>query len=172
MTIAAIQLEGHEQLITELRALGGRELRKMAKRVTSAAMAPTLAAARGNAPMESGRLAASIGKLATQNRAGTSFGSRVGTRLNYTYKTTSGERMVSGSKKFHERHLAKGRKLTTVSAQQYARLIEFGVSKNGKWKRKAGPAHFLENALQSNRSRIITTIGAELRSYLNQRKAK
>jgi HK97 gp10 family phage protein len=169
MSIAEVRIEGHAQLITQLRALAGPDLRRLAKRVSSTAMAPVLAAAKSLTPVDSGRLAASIGKLATQNRAKTSFGSRVGTRPNYTYKTTSGERMVSGSKKFREKH--QGRKLTTVSAQQYARLIEFGQSKDGKWKRRAGPVHFLETAIRSNQSRIITTIGAELRAYLTQRKA-
>jgi hypothetical protein len=131
-------------------------------------MKPVTSAAKAGAPVASGRMRASIGKLATTNRAKTSFGVRVGIRRNFTYRTTSGEKMVSGSKKFQAKHA--GRKLTPVAAQQYARPVETGSTRDGKWKRAAGGAHFLDRAILGNRAGIITTIGAELRSYLQSRK--
>lgn len=168
MTSINVELEGREQLVRELRALGGPRLRSLARKVASSAMAPIVAMAKGGAPVgPAGRLRASIGKLATTNRAKDAFTSRVGVRRDFTYRTVSGVKTVSGRGKVRERARKKGGYAEdTKSAQQYARVIEFGVDSSGRIRRKAGPAHFLENAITRNQTQIIGTVSDQLRQYV------
>lgn len=162
-----VVLEGQQELVRELRALGGPALRRIAKRVASTAMAPVIGTAKALVPVgPTGRLMASLGKMATQNRRGDAFSSRVGTRRDFTYKNQSGTKMVSGQGKVRARALAKGYTQDARSAQQYARLIEFGPDRKGRLRRKAGGAHFLETAITTHERRIIATVTSELRRYV------
>ena len=66
MSSIELKLFGHRELAARLRRLEGPRLRSMARKVTSTAMAPVLAAAKAAAPVgPTGRLRASIGKLAS-----------------------------------------------------------------------------------------------------------
>ncbi len=169
MSSVTVKLEGQEELVRQLKSLSGPRLRTVARRVVTTAMAPVLAIAKENAPVgPTGRLRASIGKLATSNKDRTAFSSRVGTRRDFNYTNVSGDRIVAARGKKLEAGLAKGRKKDTKSAQQYARLIEFGVDKKGRIRRKAGPAHFLENAIISQKSQIITSVSSTLRRFLEE----
>lgn len=170
MSLVSMRVEGYERLVKKLDRAGRGDLRRVAKKLTGQAMGPVLVAARENAPVNSGRLRASIGKLSTQNRRGTSFGTRVGTRRDFVYKTTEGERVVSGRGKIRDRAVKKGIRQDKKTAQQYARGIEFGVTKSGKTARAAGGAFFLERAIQSHRRAAISTLSAGLRAHLNSLK--
>ena len=168
MTSVNVDIQGREQLVRELRALGGPRLRQVARKVATRALRPVLGIAKANAPVgETGRLAASIGQLSSTNRRGDAFSSRVGTRRDFTYKTTSGEKRVSGRGKVRDRAIGKGYSQDTKTAQQYARLIEFGTDRNGRIRRKAGGAHFLENAITSQQTQIVGTVESELRRVID-----
>jgi len=162
-----IMLEGWQELGRKMRRLGGPQLRQMARRITVTAMAPVLATAKQNAPVgPTGRLRASLGRLARSNKRGDAFTARVGTRRDFVYKTTSGERRVSGRGKVRDRAVAKGAIEDRKTAQQYARLIEFGKDRNGRIRRRAGPARFLEGAITTHRRAIIGTVETELHRHL------
>jgi HK97 gp10 family phage protein len=161
-----MQLEGHRELVRELRAISGPKLRTMARKVATTAMKPVRAAAKVNAPVDGGRLRASIGQLATRNARGDAFSSRVGTRRDFTYRSTGGQKLVSGRGKVRDKALGKGYTQDSKTAQQYARLIEFGYDKRGRLRRKAGPSHFLDNAIKSNRQQIIGTVSSEFRRHI------
>jgi len=165
MSSIDVQLEGMPELIRKLRKLAGPQLRTVARRVVKTAMAPVLSVAKANAPVgPTGRLRASIGQLADTTGKGSAFSSRVGTRRDFTYTSTSGERIVAArAGKKLESGLAKGRKKDVKSAQQYARGIHFGEDKKGRIRRKAGPAPFLEDAILGKQSSIISTLSSEFR---------
>ncbi len=169
MSSVTVRLEGQEELARQLQRLSGPQLRTLARRVVTTSMEPVLAAARENAPVgPTGRLRASIGKLATTNRKGDAFSSRVGTRRDFTYTNVSGQRIVAARGKKLAHGLAAGRTKDTKSAQQYARLIEFGKDSKGRIRRKAGPAHFLENAIVNKQSQIITSVSSQLRRFMEE----
>lgn len=162
-----LELEGALELGHQLRALGGPKVRQLARRITNDAMAPVLSEAKAGAPVgPTGRLRASLGKLAKANARADAFTSRVGTRRDFVYRSVTGIKLVSGRGKVRERALAKGRIGDTKTAQQYARLIEFGEDKSGKKRRRAGPAHFLENAIRRHRHRIESQVFRDLRQYV------
>ncbi len=169
MSDVRVQLEGQKELIAQLSRLSGPALRSLARNVVKTAMVPVLEAAKANAPVgPTGRLQASIGKLATTNSKGDAFSSRVGTRRDFNYTNVSGTRIVAARGKKLTKGLATGRTKDTKSAQQYARLIEFGVDSKGRMRRRAGPAHFLENAIVSKQSGIITSVSSQLRRFLEE----
>jgi Bacteriophage HK97-gp10, putative tail-component len=163
-----VQVEGAKQLRRQLMALGGIRLRRLAKSVVGRAMSPVIASARAGAPVgPTGRLRASLGKIVGANRRGDAFTARVGTRRDFTYRSTSGVKMVSGRGKIRDRALAKGHTQDKKTAQQYARLIEFGYDKSGRLRRKAGGAHFLDDAILSHQVQLIGTVTSELRRYVD-----
>jgi hypothetical protein len=163
----SVQVEGAVELRRQLKTLGGPKLRQLAKRTVSSAMTPVLGAARQTAPIgPTGRLRASLGKVIGANRRGDIFTARVGTRRDFTYRNTSGQKMVSGRGKIRDRAIAKGHTQDKKTAQQYARLIEFGTDKSGRVRRKAGGAHFLDDAILTQQSTIIGTVVSDLRRYV------
>ena len=167
MSSIELKLFGHRELAARLRRLEGPRLRSMARKVTSTAMAPVLAAAKAAAPVgPTGRLRASIGKLASTNRRRDSFSSRVGIRRDFAYRDTSKRKMFSGRGKKRDAALAKGATQDKKSAQQYARLIEFGRDRAGNVRRKAGGAFFLDGAIRSRATQILGTVSTELRRHL------
>lgn len=159
-------IEGQDRLVRQLRALGGPTLRKLAKKVTFAALAPVLSIAQRTVPVQSGRLRASLGELVHRHKRGDAISARVGTRRDFTYVSTRGDFKVSGRGKVRDRAIGKGFRQDKTTAQQYARGIEFGVSKDGRIRRKAGAANFLENAIVSQQSSIITNVADGLRRYV------
>lgn len=167
MTSFDIDIQGREELVRRLRAMAGPRLRSVARKVTSTSMRPVLGKAKALAPVgPSGRLRASLGQLATSNRRGDAFSSRVGTRRDFTYRDEQGQRMVSGRGKVRDKALARGFTQDKRTAQQYARLIEFGSDSRGRMRRKAGGAHFLDQAILSQSGQIITTVASELRRHI------
>jgi hypothetical protein len=167
--MSAVVITGQRELVARLRRLGGPRLRTIARRVTSTAMAPVLADAKASAPIgPTGRLRASVGKLASTNKRRDAFSSRVGIRRDFTYRSSSGAKTVSGRGKKRDAALAKGYAQDKKSAQQYARLIEFGYDRKGRLRRKAGGAFFLEGAISSRRAQILGTVATELRRYVDQ----
>lgn len=167
MSSIDLRLDGQEDLHRRLRKMAGPPLRRLARRVVATAMAPVTATAKGNAPVASGRLRASIGRLASTNRKGNAFSQRVGTRRDFTYRSREdGVRYTTRRGDQQAKDLARGLRRARATAQQYARGIEFGVSRAGKVRRKAGAAHFLEDAIQSHRARITTTVASEIRRHL------
>lgn len=168
MSSVDVQIEGQAQLAAQLHKLGGPALRRLAKRVASSAMASVLPIAKAAAPVgPTGRLRASLGKLQTTNRRRDAFTARVGTRRDFAYRNASGEKKFSGRGKKRAAALAKGATQDKKTAQQYARVIEFGYDKKGRMRRQAGAAHFLENAITSQQSTIIGTVTSQLRAYVN-----
>lgn len=161
-----VQIEGQRELIAQLQRLGGPRLRALARRVATSAMRPVVAEAKARVPVESGRIRASLGQLASTNRRRDAFSSRVGTRRDFVYRSTSGQRLVSGRGKIRDRAVAKGVVQDRRTAQQYARVIEFGVDRRGRMRRKAGPARFLEGAIQAQQTVIVGTVAASLRTYV------
>lgn len=159
-------LEGHRELVRELNAISGPKLRAMARKVVTAAMKPIRGVAKSNAPVDGGRLRASIGQLSTRNQRGDAFTSRVGTRRDFTYRSTGGQKLVSGRGKVRDKALAKGYTQDSKTAQQYARIIEFGYDKRGRLRRKAGGAHFLDNAIKANARTILGTVSSEFRRHI------
>lgn len=167
MSSLNVQILGQAELAAKLRRLGGPQIRRMAQKVASTAMAPVLRAAKERAPVgPTGRLRASIGKLASRSKRGDSFTSRVGTRRDFVYRTTSGEKRVSGRGKIRDRAVAKGAAQDRKTAQQYARVIEFGKDRRGRVRRRSGPAMFLEGAILAHQRAIIGTVSTELRRHL------
>lgn len=167
MSVVNVQVEGAQQLRRQLRALGGTNLRRLAKSVVGRAMTPVTALAKQSAPVgPTGRLAASLGKVVGANRRGNAFTARVGTRRDFTYKSTSGTKMVSGRGKVRDRAIAKGYTQDKKTAQQYARLIETGFDSKGRSRRAGGGAHFLDNAILSQQSAINSQVIGELRRYV------
>lgn len=168
MSTITVQILGQDQLAAKLRRIGGKAVRQFARKVTTKAMAPVLAAAKANAPVgPTGRLRASIGRLASASKRGDMFAARVGTRRDFTYRTTSGERRVSGRGKIRDRAIAKGYTQDRTTAQQYARVIEFGKDSKGRIRRQSGPAMFLESAITSNRSVVLGSVESDFRRFLN-----
>ncbi len=171
MSAITVNIEGREQLIRQLRELAGPELKRVAAFATRTAMKPVLDLARSNAPQKTGRLRASIGQLNSSSSRSGFVASRVGTRRDFKFKSTGGEKILSGrtdvgSKKKRatiKAALKKGYKKDDRSAQQYARLIEFGTDSEGRIRRKAGGAHFLDEAITSKAGSIIQTVADELR---------
>ena len=163
---ATIRIERREQLVRELRALGGPKLRQVARRATTTALRPVLTAARALAPVHSGRLRASLGQLATSSRRGNFVGSRIGTRRDFVYRSTAGERLVSGSGKKRDKALARGIAQDRTTAQQYARGIHFGVDHSGRVRRKSGAIPFLEHPITAQAEQIIATVASELRRHV------
>lgn len=166
MSRTDVTLTGHRELVRQLRALGGPRMKAMARKVAKVAMGPIVNFAKANAPVDGGRLKASIGQIATTNRRKDAFSSRVGTRRDFVYRSTSGEKMVTGRGKVRDRALKKGYAQDRKTAQQYARVIEFGYDKKGRLRRKAGPSHFLDRAINQHRATIIGTVESEFRRYL------
>ena len=167
MSTVAVRILGQEQLAAKLRRMGGKAIRQFARKVTTKAMAPILSAAKAEAPVgPTGRLRASLGRLQTVSRKGDAFSSRVGTRRDFTYRTTSGERRVSGRGKGRDKAIAKGFTQDRKTAQQYARVIEFGRDSKGRIRRQSGPAMFLEGAIQRNSSVVIGSVESDFRQFL------
>lgn len=168
MSTVQVQILGQAELAAKLKRIGGKAVRQFARKVTTKAMAPVMSAARSNAPVgPTGRLRASLGKLASASRKGDAFSARVGTRRDFTYRTTTGERRVSGRGKIRDRAIAKGFTQDRKTAQQYARVIEFGKDSQGRIRRRSGPAMFLERAITGNASMVIGTVEAEARQFLH-----
>lgn len=159
-----VHIEGREQLVKDLQRLRGPELNRVIKRSTSAAMEPVLSAAQGEAPVDSGRLRASLGELAESRRNATT--AKVGVRRDFSYVSTSGGFMAHGRGKQRDRALQHGFTKDTKTAQQYARVIHFGVDKDGRVRRKAGAAPFLEEPLVSKATTIIDHVANDLRAYV------
>lgn len=166
MSAITFDIEGREQLISELRALAGPELKRVAKRSVATAMRPVLAVAKAGCPVVSGRLRASLAQLAIDSQRSGTVSSRVGTRRNFTYRSTRGHKLVSGSGKSRDRALKRGFTQDQVTAQQYASPIEFGTDASGRVRRKAGGAHYLESAITSQQSNVIETVAGELRRHI------
>lgn len=167
MSSTTILIEGRERLNRELKRLGGPKARQVARKVVTSAMRPVLGTARSNAPVgETGRLRASLGQLATRNKRGDAFSSRVGTRRDFVYRNEAGQKIVSGRGKGRDKAIAKGATQDRKTAQQYARLIEFGTDSKGRIRRKAGASHFLENAIQTHQTQIIEAVESELNRHL------
>jgi len=166
----SLHINGLNELRAELRALGGPKLRKVARKVTLDAMGPVLATAKELAPVQSGQLRASIGRLAHRHKRGNAVSARVGTRRDFTFRDTEGAKMAQGRGKAVERAVSKGARLTKYSAQQYARGIEFGVDKRGRVRRRAGPAHFLERAITQHTPGIASSVEAGLRRAIETTK--
>lgn len=167
MSTIQVQILGQDQLAAKLRRLGGKAVRQFARKVSTKAMAPVFAAAKADAPVgPTGRLRASIGRLQTRNAKGDAFSARVGTRRDFTYRTVTGERRVSGRGKNRDKAIAKGFTQDRKTAQQYARVIEFGRDSNGRIRRQAGPAMFLERAITGSRSVVIGSIESDFRQFL------
>jgi HK97 gp10 family phage protein len=158
-------IEGREKLVAQLRKLGGPALRKLARKVSMGAMIPVLKAAQANVPRDSGQLRASLGKLAHTHRRGMAVSAEVGTRRDFTFRS-GGEKFAQGVGKKIDRAVSRGARLTKTSAQEYARVIEFGVDKSGRSRRKAGASHFLENAIVANTGSIINHVATELRRHV------
>ena len=168
MTSVNVDIQGREQLVRELRALGGPQLRQVARKVATRALRPVLGIAKANAPVgPTGRLRASIGQLASTNSKKDAFSSRVGTRRDFNYTSSEGVKMTTHRGEKQKKAIAKGRTLDKKTAQQYARLIEFGTDKSGRIRRKAGGAHFLENAITSQQTQIVGTAESELRRHID-----
>lgn len=167
MSSVNVQILGQAQLAAKLRRMGGKAVRQFARKVTAKAMAPILSAAKADAPVgPTGRLRASLGRLQTTSRKGDAFSSRVGTRRDFTYRTTTGERRVSGRGKVRDRAMAKGFTADRKTAQQYARVIEFGRDSKGRIRRQAGPAMFLVGAIRRNTSVVIGSVESDFRQFL------
>lgn len=162
-----VSLPDQARLVKQLKKAAGPDLRRFARKSVATAMAPITGEAKRRAPVQGGRLRASIGRLASTNKKKTAFSQRVGTRRDFTYKSTAGVRLVSGMGKKRDQALANGYQQDRATAQQYARGIEFGTSRSGKVRRRKGGAHFLEDAINANQSRIITTVASELRRHLS-----
>lgn len=158
------EIQGREQLVRELRALGGPALRKLARRITVDRLKPVLTQAQQLAPVKSGRLRASLGELATSTNG--SATARVGTRRDFTYVNTSGDFLVSGRGKRHQRLFQKGFRKDQTTAQQYARGIHFGVDRSGRIRRAAGAVPFLEDPITQNADKIIEGVVTDLRTYV------
>lgn len=155
-----VHIEGLDELRRKLRAMGPR-LKKVVRPIVRARMAPVLVEAKALTPRGTGRLAESIGELVSSRKS--SVTARVGTRRDFTYTSDQGEKLVSGRGKVRDRALAKGFKQDKTTAQQYARGIEFGVSRDGRIRRKAGGAHMLEHALTDETPGIISGVASDLR---------
>lgn len=166
MTVT-VTIEGRDQLIRDLRALGGPKLRQVARRATTTALRPVLAAARALAPAASGRLRASLGQLATSSRHGGFVGSRIGTRMNFVYRSTAKQRLVSGHGKARDKALARGFTQDRTTAQQYAYGIHFGTDHSGRVRRRAGAVAFLEEPITAQAGQIITSVADELRRAIH-----
>jgi HK97 gp10 family phage protein len=167
--VVTFSVEGHKELAAKLRAMGGPRVRAIARAVATEAMAPVLGIAKSRAPIgPTGRLRASLGKLAKSNRRRDAFSSAVGTRRDFKYRSRDGVKTVSGRGKGRDAALKKGYTQDTKTAQQYARLIEFGQDKKGRWRRRAGPANFLESAIQDQKNQIIATVSSALRRHVEQ----
>ena len=168
MSNVNVQITGARELGRQLRAMGGPKLRKLAKKIVSTAMGPTLGTSKSMAPVgPTGRLRASLGRVVGANRRGDAFSARVGTRRDFTYRSVSGQKLVSGRGKKRAAALAKGFVQDKKTAQQYARIVEFGYDSKGRMRRTAGPARFLERAIIANSSQIIGTVETELKRYIN-----
>lgn len=165
MTSITVRLEGQAQLVRQLRALGGPKLREIARKVVRTAMAPVMAEAKANTPKVSGQLEASIGELVQSRKS--SVTARVGTRRDFTFRDTSGTRMAQGRGKRIDKAVSKGAVLTKYSAQQYARGIETGTSRDGRVRRKAGGVHMLDNAINDQKSSIINNVATDLRRFVD-----
>jgi hypothetical protein len=177
MSTIHVTIDGQERLVRDLRSLGNRNaLKTVARRATTIAMRPTIAAARALAPEASGRLRASIGQLATSSRGGLFVGSRVGVRRDFVYtanvdksaKHFTGERRVVGRGKNTADLIAKGFSHDKVAPQQYARSMHFGVDSKGRTKRRAGGIPFLDDAILRNAGQIIATVESHLRGYIER----
>jgi hypothetical protein len=162
-----VQILGQKELAAKLHRIGGPNIRKLARKISMTAMAPVLKTAKDNAPMgPTGRLKASIGRLASRNKRGDAFTARVGTRRDFAYRTATGEHRMSGRKAISDKMKAKGMVRDKKTAQQYARVIEFGKDRKGRIRRRAGPAMFLENAILTHQRAIIGTVSTEFRRHL------
>jgi HK97 gp10 family phage protein len=170
MSVITIAIEGREQLIHELRALAGPELKRVASRSVRTAMRPVLVAAQAGVPVESGRLRTSLGQLSVTSSRGGFVSSRVGPRRDFTYRSSAGNKLVSGHGKKRDKAIAKGFAQDRTTAQQYASLIEFGTDRSGRVRRKAGGAHFLESAIASQQAHAIETVASELRRHIETMK--
>jgi hypothetical protein len=163
-----VELEGRRELLAQMQRIGGPRMRALARRVTADAMRPVIATARERAPVASGRLRASLGQLSSVNRRGDAFTNRVGTRRDFVYRNAAGQKVVSGRGKIRDRAVAKGIAQDRRTAQQYGRVIEFGVDRGGRIRRRAGPARFLEGSIQQHRAAIIAGVSSGLRTHLSK----
>lgn len=170
MSKDVVSLEGFKELGKQLEKLAGKDAKKVIRKSVANAMNPVKQVAKSKAKMieRSGRLAASIGKMATTNRRGNAFSSRVGVRRDFTYRDTSGNKMVSGRGKQRDRAITRGFTQDNKSAQMYARPIHFGVDSKGRVRRKAGAFPFLDDAIKMQSAGVERKVAQNISTFINQ----
>jgi hypothetical protein len=162
-----IRLEGQRELAAKLRALGGAKVRRAAQRAVTRGLKPMLAVAKRLVPVESGRLRASLGSSVQIRRRKDGAIGRLGPRRDFRFTgrgRLKGQKLVSGHGKQRDKALAKGYQQDRSNPNRYARIIEMGVDKSGRLRRKAGPARYLLRALEGEKATAIAAVTAELRA--------
>ena len=163
-----IRLEGGEKLRRQLDALGGSKVRTVARRVVTEQVAPVLIAARQLVPVGSGRLKASLGRLMQTSRSRHSVTGRIGTRRDFSFRSTDKRKLVVGRGKQRDKALARGYEQDKGSPNWYAGGIEWGTKKSGRVARKAGGAMFLNTAMKQRIPVILNTITAAFERHIQQ----
>ncbi len=170
MSTTYARVEGGPELIKQLRGLGGNKLKNVATRVVRAEMRPILVASRSKTPVDTGRLRASLAQKVTNNFRRGTVSSLVGSRRDFTFRSTSGHKLVSGRGAVRDKAIAKGHKQDQGSPNWYAGIIEFGKDSKGRIRRKAGPAAMLRDPFQASESKMISNVSSEFRRYLESTK--
>ena len=167
MPAELFRLEGQKELAAKLKALGGSRLRRAAISAVQRGLKPMLQTAKRLVPMDSGRLRASLGVSVQVRRRKDGAIGRIGPRRDFRFTgkgRLKGKKLVAGTGKQRDRAVAKGYSQDQTNVNRYARVIEFGVDKSGRIRRKAGPARFMQRALTSQKQAAIDAVAAELRS--------
>ncbi len=170
MSVTQVEFEGREQLMRELKDLGSEKTRAIMRKAVAIAMRPVLGLAKEEVPIDSGRLAASLGQMAKDSSKGGFVASRVGVRRDFTYTNSSGQKMTTHRGDKQKKAIEHGATKDRVTAQQYAGGIMFGTDRSGRVRRKAGGVDFLNDAILSDEETIISTVEAEMRKRIEAAK--
>jgi hypothetical protein len=173
MSIEVMKIEGLEDLRKDLVRLGakrgnmGSVVRKAARTVVAQQMQPVFDEIWTRVPVHSGRLRASIGKLAVSKASTSKF--MIGTTGGFSFTNIrSNKKMFQGKGKKQDSYLNKGYQLDKTSPNLYAGGVEFGTKKSGAVARKAGGAYFLNETMLRHRARMLSTIVASFQRAIDQ----
>jgi len=154
-----VTIEGGEKLSKQLTKLRTGQVRKVMRTVTKEQMAPLVPQVKSLVPSVSGRLRMSIGQLAKAGKRSSKF--LIGTTGEFAYTNKRNKQKIfQGKGKKKQAYLDKGYQLDKTSPNLYAGGIEFGTKKSGRIARRAGPAHFLTQPLDSAKPKILNNIAS------------
>jgi hypothetical protein len=170
-----IQIVGDKALIATFGELTKPRLRAAIVKASKTTMIPTLATAKQNVPVRTGRLRASLALHATTARQASRQG-MAGVAIwpsnDFSFDAPDGTaQFVARSKKKAAKFLKRGLvSAGGTSPWEYAHIVETGMTRNGV--RRQTASWYLRRALESNTPRMISEFQPAIFSEIAAAKAR